>query len=111
LAWPVNSEKSDGRNVISNAASGLLSTSEIVRAAIECQNAERVNQRQGQRGPKGFRGRILKWLVTGARAFTPLQLRHANAVMEIHRFYHFRRQSGQQHAAILSFQTFNWSLS
>src|SRR6185312_3568490 len=35
LAWPVNSEKSDGRNVISNAASGLVSTSEMFRSAIE----------------------------------------------------------------------------
>jgi K(+)-stimulated pyrophosphate-energized sodium pump len=30
LAWPTNSEKSDGRSVISNAASGLANTSERV---------------------------------------------------------------------------------
>jgi len=45
----VNSEKSDGRKVISNAASGLAKTFEIARSAIARQNAEMGNQRQGER--------------------------------------------------------------
>ena len=34
LAWPVNSENSEGRSVISNAASGLVKTSEMIRSAM-----------------------------------------------------------------------------
>src|SRR5438046_7942133 len=49
LAWPVNSENSDGRSVISNAASGLF-REEIGRSAIARQNAERTKERQGERG-------------------------------------------------------------
>ena len=42
LGWPVNSEKSDGRSVISNAASGLFSTSEICRSAIARKHGQRA---------------------------------------------------------------------
>src|SRR5215470_569829 len=40
LAWPVNSEKSDGRNVISRATSGLVNTSEIGLSAIADENEQ-----------------------------------------------------------------------
>jgi hypothetical protein len=40
LAWPVNSEKSEGRNVISRATSGLVNTSEIGLSAIDDENGQ-----------------------------------------------------------------------
>src|SRR5437667_407864 len=49
FAWPVKSEKRDGRNVSSNATSGLFNV-EIGRSAIARQNARTPNQRQGERG-------------------------------------------------------------
>ena len=48
FACPVKSEKSDGRSVISNAASGFVNTSEIIRSATLI-NAEIVG-RSGQLG-------------------------------------------------------------
>src|SRR5438094_4877967 len=53
FAWPVKSEKRDGRNVSSNAASGLFNV-EIDRSAIARENARTPNQRQGERGELGF---------------------------------------------------------
>jgi hypothetical protein len=55
LGWPVNSEKSEGRSVSSNAASGLFKV-EMGRSAIAYQHGETQNQRQGQRngGADGF---------------------------------------------------------
>src|SRR5438445_8468605 len=49
FAWPVKSEKRDGRNVSSNATSGLFNV-EIGRSAIARQNARTPNLRQGERG-------------------------------------------------------------
>src|SRR6266853_5644376 len=49
FAWPVKSEKRDGRNVNSNTTSGLFNV-EIGRSAIARQNARMPNQRQGERG-------------------------------------------------------------
>src|SRR6266516_3335152 len=49
FAWPVKSEKRDGRNVSSNTTSGLFNV-EIGRSAIARQNAKRAMKRQGERG-------------------------------------------------------------
>src|SRR5881409_3440448 len=49
FAWPVKSEKRKGRNVSSNATSGLFKV-EIDRSAIARENARTPNQRQGERG-------------------------------------------------------------
>src|SRR5437667_9732034 len=51
FAWPVKSEKRDGRNVSSNAASGLFNV-EIGRSAIALQNARTPNHRQGERADR-----------------------------------------------------------
>jgi hypothetical protein len=63
LAWPTNSEKSDGRSVISNAASGLANTSVITsRSAMSvtrgwakppARGATRENLRPGRRRARG----------------------------------------------------------
>src|SRR5437773_8744032 len=49
FAWPVKSEKRDGRNVSSNTTSGLFNV-EIGRSAIARQDAKRAMKRQGERG-------------------------------------------------------------
>src|SRR5712691_419220 len=48
LAWPVNSEKSEGRNVISNAASGCVNTSETFRSAMLAEDGARAQGSQGK---------------------------------------------------------------
>src|ERR1700722_8829871 len=58
LGWPVNSEKSEGRNVISNAASGFVRTSEITRSAMN------HTMRDGRAGDKGEMWGSRKWQST-----------------------------------------------
>src|SRR2546427_10370478 len=58
FAWPVKSEKRDGRNVSSNATSGLFNV-EIGRSAIAGQNGRTPNERQGERGDRGFEGLLM----------------------------------------------------
>src|SRR5713101_5850018 len=48
LAWRVNSEQSDGRSVISSAASGLINTSEIIRSDIVRRMRKETRSRKGK---------------------------------------------------------------
>src|ERR1043166_7138465 len=48
LACPVNSEKREGRNVISNAASGCVNTSETIRSAMLAEDEARARTSQGK---------------------------------------------------------------
>ena len=63
LAWPVNSENSDGRSVISNAASGFASTSEIFCSAI----APRMGKERAAQGGKSA------WRMIGVQEFLRLK--------------------------------------
>ncbi|OQB90333.1 MAG: hypothetical protein BWX84_01965 [Verrucomicrobia bacterium ADurb.Bin118] len=51
LGWPVNSVNSDGRSVISNAASGLFRTSETIRSGMA------IMMREAPAGDKAKAGR------------------------------------------------------
>src|SRR5438876_55083 len=93
FAWPVKSEKRDGRNVSSNAASGLFNV-EIGRSAIARQNARMPNQRQGERADRRCERRIshlLPLLPGGGYVFSHS---HARNVLRQRKFWRPRRFHG-----------------